>query len=132
MEHVIKVTNHATGEIVKEIQSHTREDIEQALQRCHEALQTWSKMHAHTRSKLLVDWSNIIQENKREVAEIMTRENGKPLQESLGEVDYATSYIDWYAEEAKRIYGRTIPAATETKRIVVSKQPIGLVAAITP
>src|SRR5699024_4698841 len=59
-------------------------------------------------------------------------ENGKPLQESLGEVDYATSYIDWYAEEAKRIYGRTIPAATETKRIVVSKQPIGLVAAITP
>src|SRR5699024_11761268 len=80
----------------------------------------------------LVDWSNIIQENKREVAEIMTRENGKPLQESLREDDYATSYIDWYAEEAKQIYGRTIPAATETKRIVVSKQTIGLVAAITP
>src|SRR5699024_3196427 len=132
MAHVIKVTNPATGEIVKEIQSHTREDIEQALQRGHEAFQTWSKMNAHARSKLLVDWSNIIQENKREVAEIMTRENGKPLQESLGEVDYATSYIDWYAEEAKRIYGRTIPAAIETKRIVVSKQPIGLVAAITP
>src|SRR5699024_4614360 len=132
MAHVIKVTNPATGEIVKEIQSHTREDIEQALQRRHEACQTWSKMNVHARSKLLVDWSNIIQENKREVAEIMTRENGKSLQESLGEVDYATSYIDWYSTEAKPIYGRTIPAATGTKRIVVGKQPIGLVAAITP
>src|SRR5699024_6606544 len=104
MAHVIKVTNPATGEIDKEIQSKTREDIEQALQRRHEAFQPWSKLNAHARSKLLVDWSNIIQENKREVAEIMTRENGKPLQESLGEVDYATSYIDWYAEGAKRIY----------------------------
>lgn len=62
----------------------------------------------------------------------MTLENGKPLSESIGEVDYATSYIDWYAEEAKRIYGRTIPANTENKRIIVSRQPIGLVAAITP
>ena len=62
----------------------------------------------------------------------MTLENGKPLSESFGEVDYATSYIDWYAEEAKRIYGRTVPASSETKRIVVTKQPIGLVAAITP
>ncbi|MDY0395731.1 aldehyde dehydrogenase family protein [Virgibacillus halophilus] len=62
----------------------------------------------------------------------MTRENGKPLKESLGEVDYATSYIDWYAEEAKRVYGRTIPANTESKRIIVTKQPVGLVAAITP
>jgi succinate-semialdehyde dehydrogenase/glutarate-semialdehyde dehydrogenase len=62
----------------------------------------------------------------------MTLENGKPLSESLGEVDYATSYIDWYAEEAKRIYGRTIPANNQSKRIIVSRQPIGLVAAITP
>src|SRR5699024_497075 len=62
----------------------------------------------------------------------MTKENGKPLHESLGEVNYATSYIDWYAEEAKRIYGRTIPANTESKRIIVSREPVGLVAAITP
>lgn len=62
----------------------------------------------------------------------MTMESGKPLHESLGEVDYATSYIDWYAEEAKRLYGRTIPANTESKRIIVSRQPVGLVAAITP
>ena len=83
-------------------------------------------------SRLLNNWSHKIQEHKKEIAELMTLENGKPLKESLGEVDYATSYIDWYAEEAKRIYGRTVPAASETKRIIVSKQPIGLVAAITP
>lgn len=62
----------------------------------------------------------------------MTSESGKPIKEPLGEVDYATSYIDWYAEEAKRLYGRTIPANTETKRIVVTRQPVGLVAAIKP
>ncbi|HEX6595057.1 MAG TPA: NAD-dependent succinate-semialdehyde dehydrogenase [Bacillota bacterium] len=132
MARIIKVKNPATGEIVKEIQSHTKEEIEQALQKGHVAFKTWSKVNAHERSRLLADWSNLIQKNKRDIAEVMTLENGKPIQESLGEVDYATSYIDWYAEEAKRIYGRTIPASTETKRIIVSKQPIGLVAAITP
>src|SRR5699024_4938044 len=70
--------------------------------------------------------------NKESIAEIMTKENGKPMHESRGEVDYAASYIDWYAEEAKRIYGRTIPANTEDKRIIITRQPVGLVAAITP
>ena len=73
-----------------------------------------------------------MQQNKDEIARTMTLENGKPLKESLGEVNYATEYIDWYAEEAKRIYGRTIPANHDGKRIIVDKQPIGVVAAITP
>ncbi|TLS38655.1 NAD-dependent succinate-semialdehyde dehydrogenase [Pseudalkalibacillus caeni] len=127
-----KVKNPATGELVSEVNINSKEEIEQALENGHLSFKKWSKINAHTRSGYLKDWSNKIQENKEELAKLMTLENGKPLKESLGEVDYATSYIDWYAEEAKRIYGRTIPAAAETKRIIVSKQAIGLVAAITP
>src|SRR5699024_4496485 len=74
----------------------------------------------------------LIQNEKEAIAKVMTEENGKPLKESRGEVDYATSYIDWFAEEARRIYGRTIPSHAEGKRLAVRKQPVGLVAAITP
>lgn len=128
----IQVANPATGELIEEIQTNSEEEIKQAIQMCHKGFKTWSKTNAHERSRLLAAWSAKIQENKQAIAEIMTKENGKPLHESLGEVDYATSYIDWYAEEAKRIYGRTIPANTESKRIIVSREPVGLVAAITP
>ncbi|MBP2256705.1 succinate-semialdehyde dehydrogenase/glutarate-semialdehyde dehydrogenase [Virgibacillus campisalis] len=128
----IKVNNPATGELIEEVKIDSEEEIKQAIKECHDGFKKWSKINAHERSRLLRKWSEKIQENKEVIAEIMTKENGKPLHESLGEVNYATSYIDWYAEEAKRIYGRTIPANTESKRIVVSRQPIGLVAAITP
>lgn len=127
-----KVLNPATGELVKNVTLNTEDEIKQALKNGHNAFKKWAKIDAHTRSKLLKDWSRIIQENKEDIAKVMTLENGKPLKESLGEVTYATTYIDWYAEEATRIYGRTIPASSESKRIVVSHQPIGLVAAITP
>ncbi|ASN06234.1 NAD-dependent succinate-semialdehyde dehydrogenase [Virgibacillus necropolis] len=132
MSNKFKVTNPATGDVIEEIKANTEEEIKQAIKNGHESFKKWSKVNAHERSKLLRIWSQKIQENKESIAEIMTLENGKPLHESLGEVDYATSYIDWYAEEAKRMYGRTIPASSESKRIIVSKQPIGLVAAITP
>ncbi|MEC5423285.1 NAD-dependent succinate-semialdehyde dehydrogenase [Virgibacillus sp. C22-A2] len=128
----IKVKNPATGQLIQEVRKNTEEEINQALKRGHESFQSWSKVNAHERARLLKNWSLKIQENKEVIAETMTLESGKPIQESLGEVDYATSYIDWYAEEAKRLYGRTIPAASETKRIMVSRQPVGLVAAITP
>ena len=126
------VKNPATGELIQEVTRHTEEEINQALENGQKGFKTWAKVNAHERSRLLKAWSRKIQENKEEIAKVMTMENGKPLQESLGEVNYATSYIDWYAEEAVRIYGRTIPASSESKRIVVSRQPIGLVAAITP
>lgn len=128
----IKVTNPATGELIQEVKVNTREEIEQVIKKGYDYFQTWKTVNAHERSRLLQKWSDLIQSHKEDIAKVMTLENGKPLQESLGEVDYATSYIDWYAEEAKRIYGRTIPANSENKRIVISKHPIGLVAAITP
>lgn len=127
-----KITNPATGELITEVKMNTVDEVKEALKKGGESFKKWSKVNAHERSRLLRKWSEKIQEQKEEIAELMTLENGKPLHESRGEVDYATSYIDWYAEEAKRIYGRTIPASTESKRIIVTKQPIGLVAAITP
>src|SRR5690625_3913382 len=128
----IQVMNPATGEFIQEVKVNTAEEVEQAIMRGYNYFQQWKRINAHERSRLLKKWSELIQKQKDEIAKVMTLENGKPLQESLGEVDYATSYIDWYAEEAKRIYGRTIPANNDQKRIVVSKHPIGLVAAITP
>jgi succinate-semialdehyde dehydrogenase / glutarate-semialdehyde dehydrogenase len=126
------VKNPATGQLVQEVTIHSEEEIQQAIKKGYDSFNKWSKINSHDRSRLLSNWSKIVQEHREEIAEIMTLENGKPLVESRSEVDYATSYIDWYAEEAKRIYGRTVPASNELKRIVVSKQPIGLVAAITP
>lgn len=132
MTNILEVKNPATGQVIQAIPINTKEEIKQAIKNGHKSFKKWAGIHAHERSRLLKNWAQIIQAHKADIAEVMTLENGKPLAESLGEVDYATSYIDWYAEEAKRIYGRTVPATSETKRIVVTKQPIGLVAAITP
>jgi succinate-semialdehyde dehydrogenase/glutarate-semialdehyde dehydrogenase len=132
MTELLQVKNPATGQVIREVTINTEEEIKQAIKKGHDSFKKWAKVNAHERSRLLRKWAQLILEHKEEIAELMTLENGKPLSESLGEVDYATSYIDWYAEEAKRIYGRTVPASSETKRIVVTKQPIGLVAAITP
>ena len=89
-------------------------------------------MSAADRSDLLFKWAEKIDGNKQEIAELVTLEGGEPLAEALGEVDYANSYIKYYAEEAKRIYGRTVPANGDDTRIVVTRHPIGVVAAITP
>lgn len=132
MVETIKVTNPATGELVEEVTPDTEQEIKSKIEKVTQGFQKWKKINAHERARLLKEWSNLIQEHKKSIARVMTLESGKPLQESLGEVDYATSYIDWFAEEAKRIYGRTIPAHTESKRILVTRQPVGVVAAITP
>ena len=132
MPEIIEVKNPATGELVEKVKAHTEEEILNIIKRGHERFFTWSKVNAHERSRLLKAWSDHILKNKERIARIMTLESGKPLTESLGEVDYAVSYIDWYAEEAKRLYGRTIPAHTGSKRIVITRKPVGLVAAITP
>ncbi len=128
----IKVTNPATGELVEELEAHTTEEIEARIEKVAAGFHSWKKVNAHKRAMLLQNWSAKIQEQKEDIARVMTLESGKPIKESLGEVDYATSYIDWFAEEAKRIYGRTIPANIESKRILVTRQPVGVVAAITP
>src|SRR5699024_920147 len=126
------VRNPATGEILQTIERDSPEEINEAIKKGYEAFTSWKKTNAHERSALLKKWSELIQANKEEIAKIMTEENGKPMVESRGEVDYARSYIDWYAEEAKRIYGRLIPTHDNDKRIQVTRDPIGLVAAITP
>jgi succinate-semialdehyde dehydrogenase/glutarate-semialdehyde dehydrogenase len=132
MAEKIKVKNPATGEIVEELDVHSDQEIKQKIDKVAEGFKTWKKVDAHERARLLKAWGTKIMENQEEIASVMTQESGKPLKESLGEVVYAVSYIDWYAEEAKRIYGRTVPANTASKRIIVSHQPIGVVAAITP
>src|SRR5690625_1208335 len=129
---VIQVKNPATGELIQEIKKNTAEEVKEAIKTSYDFFYKWKKTNAHERAYLLKKWSNLIQAHKTEIAEVMTKENGKPYRESLGEVDYATSYIDWYAEEAKSTYGRTIPANTDSKRIIVRKEPIRLVAALTP
>ena len=106
--------------------------IEAKLKAGHDAFHTWRNASVYERAALLDRWADLIIEQKDVVAKIMTEENGKPLRESLGEVINAVSYLTWYAEEAKRIYGRTVPANTNNKRILVTRQGIGLVAAITP
>jgi len=129
---VLKVFNPATGELIEEIPFQGAAEMKNQIEKGNEAFHIWKKVNAHKRSELLKAWSAKVQEQKEEIALTMTSESGKPLAESIGEVDYATSYIDWYAEEAKRIYGRTIPANSDSKRILVTKEPVGLVGAITP
>lgn len=126
------VKNPATGAVLKEIQLDSEEVIKGKIAEGAEAFKTWKKTSAHERAALLLAWSALIKKNRQNLGELITAENGKPLKEAIGEIDYAVSYIDWYAEEAKRMYGRTIPAHTPNKRIIVTREAIGLVGAITP
>ncbi|MBS4173072.1 NAD-dependent succinate-semialdehyde dehydrogenase [Bacillus sp. FJAT-49736] len=129
---VIDVYNPATKEKIGAVPNGGEREAELAVTAAYAALPRWSKLTAAERSKLLMKWSYLIEENLHILAETMTTEQGKPLHEARGEITYANDYIVWYAEEGKRIYGETIPASHPNKRIFVQKQPIGVVAAITP
>ncbi|MFC0611623.1 NAD-dependent succinate-semialdehyde dehydrogenase [Scopulibacillus daqui] len=128
----IEVTNPATGELVGTVPLAGYKETNQAIEAAHQSLPEWSKKTAAERAGLLMKVRDLMLENEKELAEIMTLENGKPLKESTGEVAYAASFMEWFAEEAKRIYGRTVPGKNESHRIKVLKQPVGVVAAITP
>ncbi|SCV39894.1 Aldehyde dehydrogenase B [Bacillus subtilis] len=128
----LTVYNPATGEEIKTIPQQSAKEVEEAIERSHQAFKTWSKTSANERASLLKKWYELIVEHKEELADLITKENGKPYQEAAGEVLYGAGYIEWFAEEAKRVYGRTVPAPTTGKRIVVTRQPVGPVAAITP
>ncbi|WP_282061445.1 NAD-dependent succinate-semialdehyde dehydrogenase [Bacillus pumilus] len=132
MTNELKVYNPATGEEIASVVQHTKEQIEDAISRSHKAFKVWAKTSAHERASIIRKWFDLMIEHKERLAKIITEENGKPYQEALGEIVYAAGYIEWYAEEAKRIYGRTIPSHTTNKRLFVTKQPVGPVAAITP
>src|SRR5699024_1352799 len=105
-ENTFKVINPATGKIIKTITRHSEDRIKEIIIKRNESCLTWRKTNAHQRSKLLRNWSVLIQENKESIAKVMTEENGKPIAEWRGEVDYATSDIDGESEEANGNYGR--------------------------
>ncbi|UTR11967.1 NAD-dependent succinate-semialdehyde dehydrogenase [Evansella sp. LMS18] len=128
----IEVLNPATNEVFASVASVGADEAEQAVDAAHEAFKTWSKKTAAERSAYLMKWFQLIDDAKEEIGELMTKEQGKPLKEAIGEVNYANSFISWYAEEGKRVYGQTIPASDPRKRILVQKQPVGVIAAITP
>ena len=127
-----KVLNPATHEAVAEVTRLEQVDIEQAIHAAEQALISWRKKTAKERSTLLRRWFDLIVENTEDLATLMTVEQGKPLAEARGEISYAASFIDWFAEEAKRTYGDIIPSPQADKRLLVIKQPVGVCAAITP
>src|SRR5699024_5641514 len=124
--------NHTQDKKNKEITMNNDEKINERIEAAHSAFLSLKETTAYNRANLLEKWHDKIAENKERAAEIITMENGKPLTEARAEIDSALGYIKWYAEEAKRIYGRTIPAHVEDKKIIVTEAPIGPVAAITP
>ena len=128
----IAVTNPADGEIVGHVPSLTAKQIEGAINASEKAFKSWRALPAAKRSALLRKWFDLMIEHADDLAMIMTCEQGKPLKEARGEILYAASFVEWFAEEAKRTYGDTIPSPQVNQRITVIKQPIGVTAAITP
>lgn len=126
------VVNPFNGEKVAEVASISQTQAEEAVAASEQAQKQWAKLSHHERSALLHKWADLIDANTEDLAIIMTVEQGKPLQEARGEIAYANSYIRWFAEEGKRIYGDIIPSTQAQQRITVLKQPVGVCAAITP
>ncbi|WP_428034936.1 NAD-dependent succinate-semialdehyde dehydrogenase [Amphritea sp.] len=126
------VLNPATGEQIATVPDLGAEETEAAIAAADIAFKSWKKKTAKERSVLLRKWFELIVANKDDLAILMTAEQGKPIAESAGEVLYGASFIEWYAEEGKRAYGDVIPSHAADKRIIVTKEPIGVTAAITP
>jgi succinate-semialdehyde dehydrogenase / glutarate-semialdehyde dehydrogenase len=129
---VFDVTNPANGEIIAKVPNMGADETQAAIDAANDALISWGKTTAKERSNILRKWFNLIIANQEDLAMILTSEQGKPLAEARGEILYAASFIEFFAEEAKRIYGETIPAPNANARIMVIKQPLGVVATITP
>lgn len=128
----IEVTNPFNGELLGSIPSLSQSQIEKAVADSEQAQISWAAKTAAERAVLLHKWADLIDENNEDLAVLMTAEQGKPLKESRGEITYANSFIRWFAEEGKRVYGDVIPSTKTTQRITVLKQPVGVCAAITP
>lgn len=131
-EAYLDVENPATLDVVGQTPMAGANEASRAVSAAYHALSEWKSKTAEERGQLLMAWHKLIEEHKEDIARIMTLEQGKPLKEAIGEVLYANSFLAWYAEEGKRIYGETIPASDPNKRLFVIKQPVGVIAAITP
>lgn len=128
----LPVTDPATGETIATIPALGKTETEQAIAHAESVRIAWGKTPNATRAALLEKWHQLIIDHADDLAIIMTAEQGKPLAEAKGEVLYGASFVKWFAEEARRIYGDTIPAPSDDRRILVLKQPVGVAAAITP
>ncbi|MGI2093163.1 NADP-dependent succinate-semialdehyde dehydrogenase [Shewanella oncorhynchi] len=128
----LKVVNPATNAVIGYVPNMGQVETEMAIKAAEAALPAWRALTAKERGAKLRRWFELLNENSDDLALLMTTEQGKPLAEAKGEVTYAASFIEWFAEEAKRIYGDTIPGHQGDKRLIVIKQPVGVTAAITP
>jgi len=126
------VFNPATGEEIGQVADGTEQDAARAIDAANAALPAWMNETAYARSAVQYRAYQLMLEQQRELAELMTREQGKPLKASMNEVKYAADFLLWFAEEAKRVYGETIPSARSDQRFLVQKQAVGVVAAVTP
>jgi len=126
------VINPANGQSIAEVASCGAAETRRAIEAAEAAFISWRKRSTKERGAILRKWYNLMMDAQDDLAQILTAEQGKPLAEAAGEVAYGASYIEWFAEEGKRLYGDTIPAPDSSKRVVVIKQPVGVVACITP
>ncbi|MFM0203695.1 NAD-dependent succinate-semialdehyde dehydrogenase [Paraburkholderia fungorum] len=129
---MIDVLNPADGNVVGQAEHHSEAQVRAAIDRTCAAFPAWSRLLAKQRSDMLRRWFDLVSADKRTFAELMCRENGKCLVEALGEIEYGLGFVEWYAEEAKRVYGDTIPTHAQGAAVIVTKEPVGPVAAITP
>ena len=131
-DNTFAVLNPANGQQIASLANATADDATAAVAAANKAMPAWQALPAKNRSRILRRWFDLIMQHKADLAAILTAEQGKPVSESLGEIVYGANYIEWFAEEAKRVYGDTIPQPSSDKRLVVIKQPVGVVSAITP
>src|SRR5712692_7672861 len=126
------VTNPATGEVVGTVPDGSQADVQGAIDAAAGAFEGWKSLPAIERARVLRRSADLVRERRDEIAAVMTAEQGKPLAEAAGEVEYAASFLEWFGGEAERVYGQVVPAINSQNRVLVLRQPVGVVAAITP
>jgi succinate-semialdehyde dehydrogenase/glutarate-semialdehyde dehydrogenase len=131
-ESYFNVTNPATDEVLVKVSNAGIVETELAVKAAKTALKSWSAKSANERGSLMRNWFNLMIQHQDDLARILTLEQGKPFAEAKGEISYGAAFVEWFAEEGKRVYGDTVPGPSGDKRIVVIKQPVGVVASITP
>ena len=132
MSQQFAVKNPATGKVIARVSDYSSEDVERVVSAAQMAMPDWQQRTAQQRADALMIWHDLILEEKSALAELLTAEQGKPIREAEGEIGYAASFVKWFAEEGKRAYGEIVPTNAPSRRLLVLKQPIGVVAAITP
>lgn len=128
----LAVTNPATGDMVTQVAKCGTAETRRMIEAAETAQKAWAKTTAKERATVLRSWFNLMLENQEDLAQLLTAEQGKPLAEARGEIAYGANYAEWFSEESKRVYGDIIPQPSNDKRIMVIKQPVGVVACITP